>query len=173
MFACRYDPSDKYIACGYGDGAVRVYDSKQGKCAFTLCFTINSEGKSDDMPITDLRWRPNNNCMKSSNVLVSSSADGWLRHWHVPSGKCFHSYRCQDNDDQQIYSIDYNPDGNLLATVGKDKFIRLYDEQTKALVIKMKENGDNFPGHSNRVFALKFNPFDGNIICSGGWDNTL
>lgn len=32
IFCCRYDKTDKYIACGYGDGAVRIYDSKKGKC---------------------------------------------------------------------------------------------------------------------------------------------
>jgi COMPASS component SWD3 len=39
--------------------------------------------------------------------------------------------------------------------------------------MKMKENGDEFPGHSNRVFCLKFNPYNPNLICSGGWDNTV
>jgi COMPASS component SWD3 len=36
----------------------------------------------------------------------------------------------------------------------------------------MKENGE-LPGHSNRVFCVKFNPFDNNLIASGGWDNTI
>jgi WD40 repeat protein len=128
VFVCRYDPTDKYVACGFGDGAIRIYDSKKGKCAFTLCSSINFDGKSEDMPITDIRWRPTNQTMKSSNVLTASTADGWLRHWHVPSGKCYHSYRSEDGNDQQIYSIDYNNDGSFLATVGKDKMVRLYDE---------------------------------------------
>lgn len=33
--------------------------------------------------------------------------------------------------------------------------------------------GSSTPGHSNRVFSLKFNPDDPNIIVSGGWDNTV
>ena len=60
-----------------------------------------------------------------------------------------------------------------MATAGKDKFVRLYDEQTKALVLKMKEGGEKLPGHSNRIFCVKFNPFDSNMIASGGWDNTI
>jgi len=28
-------------------------------------------------------------------------------------------------------------------------------------------------GHANRVFSLRFNPDDPNIIISGGWDNTM
>jgi COMPASS component SWD3 len=111
--------------------------------------------------------------MKTANVLVSASADGWLKHWHATSGKCLHQRKCEDNDDQQLYTIDYNKDGSLLATAGKDKYVRLYDEQTKALVLKMKEGGDMLPGHSNRVFCVKFDPYDPNIIASGGWDNTI
>ena len=36
----------------------------------------------------------------------------------------------------------------------------------------MKEKGE-LPGHSNRMFAVRFNPLDSNILVSGGWDNTL
>ena len=36
----------------------------------------------------------------------------------------------------------------------------------------MKERGD-LPGHSNRIFCVKFNPIDTNILLSGGWDNTV
>jgi WD40 repeat protein len=68
--------------------------------------------------------------------------------------------------------LDYNPDGTLLATAGKDGYIRVYDETTKALTHTLKNLGD-VPAHSNRVFSVKFNPIDPNIICSGGWDSTL
>jgi COMPASS component SWD3 len=124
------------------------------------------------MPVTSLRWRPANSVMKTANVLVSAQADGWLKHWHATSGKCLHQMKCDDNPEQQLYSIDYNADGSLLATAGKDKHIRLYDEQTKSIVLNMKENGD-LPGHSNRIFCVKFDPFNSNQIASGGWDNTI
>ncbi|CAM9752483.1 unnamed protein product, partial [Chrysoparadoxa australica] len=29
------------------------------------------------------------------------------------------------------------------------------------------------PGHSNRVFSVKFNPRDPEVLLSGGWDNTV
>ena len=29
------------------------------------------------------------------------------------------------------------------------------------------------PGHSNRVFSLKYDPAHENIIVTGGWDNTV
>lgn len=60
----------------------------------------------------------------------------------------------------------------MLATGGKDRYVRLYDEQTKSLIMKLKENKE-LPGHSNRIFCVKFDPAEPNRIISGGWDNTI
>jgi len=55
---------------------------------------------------------------------------------------------------------------------GRDCHVRVYDETTKSLAANLKERGD-LPGHSNRIFCVKFNPLDNNMIVSGGWDNTV
>lgn len=34
-------------------------------------------------------------------------------------------------------------------------------------------HGDVTAGHASRVFALKFNPTEPDILISGGWDNTI
>jgi len=41
IFSCKFDPTDKYLACGFGDGAVRIYNTDSGKCAFTLCSHVD------------------------------------------------------------------------------------------------------------------------------------
>eukprot|EP00924_Labyrinthula_sp_SR-Ha-C_P013881 maker-scaffold_5-augustus-gene-16.14-mRNA-1 protein AED:0.13 eAED:0.18 QI:0/0/0/1/0/0.33/3/0/575 len=74
----------------------------------------------------------------------------------------------------QVFCIDYRFDGKLFASAGKDKIVRVYDEATKQLVNKMETGTERVtPGHSNRVFSLKFNPDDPNTLISGGWDNTV
>ena len=40
------------------------------------------------------------------------------------------------------------------------------------MAFKMKEGGGLY-GHSNRIFCVKFNPTDPNMIVSGGWDRTV
>ena len=60
----------------------------------------------------------------------------------------------------------------MLATAGRDTHIRLYDETTKSLFLNLKEKGD-LPGHSNRIFCVKFNPIIPQVLVSGGWDNTI
>ena len=90
VFSCRFDPTDKYLACGFGDGAIRIYNTQTAKTAFTLCSHLDMNGMSDDMPVTALRWRPQTATMKTANVLVAAYADGFLKHWHATSGKCLH-----------------------------------------------------------------------------------
>lgn len=125
------------------------------------------------MPVTALRWRPQSTSMKTANVLVAAQADGWIKHWHATSGRCLHSRHTNpENLEAQLYSIDYNPDGLLLATAGDERLIKLYDEQTKSTVLEMQGNS-KWPGHSNRIFCVKFNPYDGNILATGGWDNCV
>jgi hypothetical protein len=48
-----------------------------------------------------------------------------------------------------------------LAVAGRDYHIRIYDETTKSLALTMKARGE-IPGHSNRVFCVKFNPLEQN-----------
>ncbi len=49
----------------------------------------------------------------------------------------------------------------------------MYDERTRKLKVTLEGGGTGEPGHSNRVFALKFDKEDGNILLSGGWDNNV
>jgi WD40 repeat protein len=86
-FCMKFDPEDKYLACGYGDGMTRIYNSDTGK----LSYTLSGLAGNDEMPITCLNWRPQSAALKTANVLVTGSADGCLKHWHATSGKCLHS----------------------------------------------------------------------------------
>jgi WD40 repeat protein len=54
VFCAKFDPEDRYIACGYGDGCVRIFNLETGKLSFNLSSGIASE----EMPVTALRWRP-------------------------------------------------------------------------------------------------------------------
>jgi len=103
-------------------------------------------------------------------VLVTTHADGSLRHWHTTSGKCLHTY--QGDPGSQLYCVDYNKFGTMLALGGKDHSIKIFDETTKSLAITMKEK-KAIPGHNNRIFSVKFNPCDKNMVVSGGWDSTV
>ena len=76
--------------------------------------------------------------------------------------------------------------------MGNEKVVKVYDEETRAVIASMKSGtmmagamspGAEAPssgmgagtGHSNRIFSVVWHPQEGegNILASGGWDNTV
>lgn len=75
--------------------------------------------------------------------------------------------------DNQILAMDHSSVLNKVATGGKDCAIRLYDDSTKQ-VVRTYPKGDWYsPGHSNRIFCIKFKNDDNNVMLSGGWDGAV
>lgn len=165
VFCIRFSPDDQYLAAACGNGSIRVYNALTGKKAFLL------NDKEDGLPMTQVRWRPQQSLSKTKNVLISVGADGKITHWHTSSGKCLHEIEEKGN---QLFCVDYASDGSQFATAGKKREVRIYDESTKKLA-QVLVGGDtiNTPGHSNRVFSLKYHPTMRNVIVTGGWDNTV
>ena len=127
---------------------------------------------TEKIPVTAVRWRPLKSPKQSKNVLLTISSNGTIQQWHVISGKCLASTKEEMNE---LYCTDYNEDGTKFATSGKDGRVRIYDDlgHLKTPIIKL-ESTLTKPGHSNRIFCVKFdvttNP---NIIASGGWDHKI
>ena len=129
-----------------------------------------THGSEDKNPVTSLRWRPSDGG-KSSTHLISTTADGRLEHWHAGTGKCISSIKCEN--DNSLLCMDVRSKADIVACAGVDTFIYLYDETTKKCKATLKSGGKFYPGHSSRVFAMKFHPEDHNLLITGGWDNTL
>jgi COMPASS component SWD3 len=169
VFVVRFSQDGLLLAAGCNDGSVRVYNAKSGGHLYTLPAEVSASG--EPMPITCLRFRPNTASSKTRNVLLSGGADGVVKHWHVTSGKVLSRVAEAGN---QVFAMDMRADGAFYATAGKDKGVRVYDETTASLAATLR--GGMFtdaPGHSNRVFAVKFMPGDEHTLLSGGWDNTV
>lgn len=169
VFTIRFSPDGKFLACGCGDGAIRVFNSQNGSLAYSL-----QGGSSVALPTTALRFRPVTPTTRTKNVFLAANAAGSVQHWHMTSGKCLHS---MEDEDNQVYALDYNDEGTCFVAGGKDKAVRVYDEATKTMVVEMVGgmgySSKTSPGHSNRVFSVKYVPGDENTVVSGGWDNTV
>lgn len=61
----------------------------------------------------------------------------------------------------------------MFATSGNDFHVRVYDEDSKSIAIDFKPADWNQPGHSNRVFGVKFVKDDPNLLLSSGWDTNM
>ncbi|MDJ1172061.1 hypothetical protein PMG71_21755 [Roseofilum sp. BLCC_M154] len=62
-----------------------------------------------------------------------------------------------------VYAATFSPDGQLIATAGEDRTIRIWDEQGKPYF--------TIPGHSDIITSLVFLP-EG-WLASGSWDHTI
>ena len=65
-----------------------------------------------------------------------------------------------------VSSVDFSPDGKILASGSWDNTIILWSAETHQQI------GLPFKGHTDRVTSIAFSP-DGKILASGSWDNTI
>ena len=77
--------------------------------------------------------------------------------------------------DSTLNCVDFNCNGDFLAVAGNEAKIKIYDENSnsKDFVMTLKPQGKNFPGHSKRIFSLKFDNESPSLLYSGGWDDTV
>eukprot|EP00656_Telonema_subtile_P013283 TRINITY_DN1673_c0_g1_i3.p1 TRINITY_DN1673_c0_g1~~TRINITY_DN1673_c0_g1_i3.p1 ORF type:complete len:370 (-),score=86.71 TRINITY_DN1673_c0_g1_i3:136-1245(-) len=172
-FSLSFSPDNVMIAAACGDGAVRVFHSGSGKLLYTLGGDFNTDPgvKGAKLPATCVKFRPNTSFSKTKNVLLVGNCEGQIEHWHVTSQKKLNTITETSN---QVFSLDYHPEGTNFVSVGSDAQVRIYDEATKTQVSTMASGwGAPAPGHSNRVFCVKYVPEDPNMIISTGWDNTI
>ena len=80
--------------------------------------------------ISLIRFHPSAN-----NVIASASYDRTVKIWNIENAACLGTMsECKDN----IYSMDWNKDGSMLAVTGKDKVLRVYDPRQQDSAIKIE-----------------------------------
>jgi len=163
-FTLRYNHNSTQIACGFSSGRVSIFQLNDNNSNNNKV-KKNPLNKISSFPITCLRWKP-----KKPTILLCVSADGFIYELHSSSLK---PLQILEEPNNPLMCVDYNNDGSLFATGGNDKFLRLYDDETKTLISKLISKKYKLPEHSNRIFCCKFSPNDNNLLISGGWDNTL
>ncbi len=67
--------------------------------------------------------------------------------------------------EDRVYDAAYAPDSKNIATVGKDKTVRLWEVHTGQLLKTLN-------GHKDEVLSVAYSP-DGQTLASGGSDNTI
>lgn len=157
-YSCQINDAASHIVAGYSNGFINVFNiNDRNKRAITF--------KASDTPITSVKWNKH-----LSTTFITASSDGKICHWHSSSGKILHTLTENGN---HLNSLDYSNDYKKFASGGSDLIIRVYDEGMKTKITEMKPFKFDQPGHSSRVFCVRFNPDNNNMIISGGWDKTI
>lgn len=137
-----------------------------------------------------MKWHPYSNF--SSNYLYYAHVNGQIGVFDKELSK--KKKLVQENDE--ISCLDFNLDGSVLASVGKDSVIRLYDSDLKSSPDLNKiittygadsENRSFFssisntvtsilstsPSHTGRLQCVKFSNTNNDLLFTGGWDRSV
>lgn len=150
--ALAYSPDGKILAVGGGvRHLVKLFDPTTGREIATL---------------TGHRtWIESLAFTADGRTLIVAGAHGHDSHriyfWDVEQRRVL---SWVDGHPAGVWSATVSPDGQLLATAGRDGTIKLWNVETRQLQ-------RNIPAHNDEVNALAFSP-DGQTLLSGSKDRT-
>jgi WD40 repeat protein len=148
VLSAAFSPRKWLLACGYQDGAVRLW---------------NLHSRAELRPLTGhhkavlgLAFSPD------GRLLASGGLDDTVTLWE-PEASVRRQRRTVQAEDS-VWAVSFSPDGRMLATAGgRDLKVRLWNPANGKLVRTLI-------GHDERVTALTFSP-DGQLLASGGGQN--
>ena len=166
IHSVKFNYNDQYVAAGYRDGYVRIFNMMTKKIVCELNCNEESENKT---LVQVMKWRPKMEG-RTNNILMSACRDT-IYEWHTPSRKIVYKKTFPDNT---IFSMDYSNDGNDYALGFKDFSIRVYDGVKKAEKLKLGgHNNHKVTGHMSKIYAIKYHKDNPKILLSGGWDGNV
>jgi WD40 repeat protein len=120
--AANFSPNGRYFVVTYNVILLYSYPERQ------LLFTINSNGECGSTYKADRYSNPNfwsNGVFSSdSHYLYCGSHEGFIYCWNVVSGELVEKIRSHES---QIWRLAISPDGHILASIGNDKSLKLFD----------------------------------------------
>ena len=162
VFCVQIAGDSTFVVSGLSNGIISIRSATTGRLSYSL------QQSELQFPVTSVRFHP-----KDPKIFIAASADGIIREWTTKNSTFRWSTQEQDN---QLYALDFQHTGNLFASAGKDCKVRVYDFESKKIVSELARNEfdlETTRGHCNRIYSLKFSPSDNTTLISGGWDDTL
>jgi len=143
LISCRFDPSGKYVFAGSQDYSVWRFEIETGK--------------KTQLAAADA-WVRGLACDQTGETLVSAGYDGRLIWWPVADENP-DPIRIVEGHKGWARAVAVSPDNSLLASVGNDLVVRLWNMQDGSLVRDM-------PGHQSHIYNVVFHP-DGERLATG------
>lgn len=166
IYSLDFSPDDKFLAVCIDKGEVIIYMTKNKKCI------LNMPPKPSDDAITCIKWRLPNLKFQTKNIFTFSNSKGLIESYHLNTQKRIFSIQEQIDGDPQINNFEYGPNQEDLAVVGAFPTVRIYDLNTCQLKLALNGEDSIIPGHTNRLFSVKFEKESG-LLISSGWDQRI
>lgn len=146
IYSIAFSPDGNYIASAGADKLIHIWDLQTNELLKTL--------KGHHLAIYDIGFSPD------MNFLVSGGRDRTLNIWNIQKGIIEKSI----NHKHEITSVDFSPNGKLVASGSKDGILRVFlrPNTSKAIVSENQSisvNNNHFIGKSEVDFRLP--PFQG------------
>lgn len=164
----KFNYNDKYVAAGYRDGFIRVFNMLTRKPQPDFELNCNEENGNQTL-VQVMKWRPKIEG-RTNNILMAACRDT-LYEYHVTSKKLIYKKQFTDNT---IFSLDFSNNGEEYAVGFKDCSIRGYDGYSKKEKFKLGGyDNHKVTGHMSKIYALKYHKDNEKILISGGWDGNV
>ena len=152
LLEVAFSPTNPYLfATCFSSGKVALWDlstRKQVQIFFSGDIETSVGGG-------DLAFSPD------GNSIIVGSKNGKLELWNIIDGELIWSV----NHKEPIYWIDFNPDGQHVASAGQGNGINIWD-------IASHSEPTVLEGHTDTIVGVSFSP-DGQNLVSGSRDSTV
>lgn len=138
----------KYLASGGADQLIKIWDLTTRKLVKTI--------RDYTGTVSSLAFSPDN------SILASANLRNVIEFWAVED-ESFQYVTTLTGQKSSIYCLDFYPNGEYLASGGKDKEIRIWPLGVEDKIKILTE-------HTHLVLDVAFSP-KGNFFASGGADN--
>jgi WD40 repeat protein len=148
-----FSPTNKDLACGFGDGAIRIWKNKNGFC---------SALSGHECDVLAIAFGPD------GRFLVSGSRDCTVRVWTITNGDAFEEkFICTSifkGHKYPVHSISVSSDGKFIASNGHEKYARLWSVS--------ESRGVGTIEHDEELESVIFAP-DSRTIATSTWDGCV
>ncbi|MEM9908046.1 MAG: NACHT domain-containing protein [Cyanobacteria bacterium P01_D01_bin.44] len=153
VWSVAWSPAGSVLASGSADRSIKLWDPTTGDCLHTL--------EGHDHQVTSVAFHP------AGNMLASGSDDETIKLWDVNTGHCLRALdkhtdqmNATDGNKGQIRTVTFSPDGQLVASGGLDRTIRVWEVKTGTCI-------QTISNHSEPISSLAFKP-NGQVLASSG-----
>jgi WD40 repeat protein/class 3 adenylate cyclase len=154
--AIAFSPDGRLLAAAFGDGPIRLWDSKSGEAVGE---PLGAAAKDLGGVALDVTFSPDSSMLVAA-FINPDGRGGAAVAWRVSDGKELFTLNIDDGYGRGS-AVAFSPDGELLATGGGTGEIKLWDARTG------EQSGPSLSGTAGWVLVLEFDQTSKRLVSTG------